>query len=34
MKPETNFWKRIGMQDWFLGDTGISSSTQKTLTPN
>ena len=22
------------MQDWFLGDTGISSSTQKTLTPN
>ena len=34
MKPETNFWKRIGMQDWFLGDTGISSSAQKTLTPN
>lgn len=34
MKPETNFWKRIGMQDWFLSDTGISSSTQKTLTPN
>ena len=22
------------MQDWFLSDTGISSSTQKTLTPN
>ena len=34
MKPETNFWKRIGMQDWFLSDTGISSSAQKTLTPN
>ena len=34
MKPETNFWKRIGMQDWFLSDAGISSSTQKTLTPN
>ncbi|MBC7759323.1 MAG: hypothetical protein H7069_10730 [Phormidesmis sp. FL-bin-119] len=34
MKPETNFWKRIGMQDWFLSDAGISSSTQKNLTPN
>ncbi|MES2875113.1 MAG: hypothetical protein V4708_15405 [Bacteroidota bacterium] len=34
MKPETNFWKRIGMQDWFLSDTGVSSSTPKTLTPN
>lgn len=34
MKPEANFWKRIGMQDWFLNDTGISSSTPQTLTPN
>lgn len=34
MKPETNFWKRIGMQDWFLSDTGVSASIPKTLTPD
>lgn len=34
MKSETNFWKRIGIQDWFLSDTGVKSSTPKTLTPN
>jgi DNA-directed RNA polymerase subunit F len=34
MKPETNFWKRIGIQDWFLSDTGTASSDPKALTPN
>ncbi|MEJ7779788.1 MAG: hypothetical protein WKF68_09360 [Daejeonella sp.] len=34
MKPETNFWQRIGIQNWFLSETGITSSVPKTLTPN
>ncbi len=34
MKSEPNFWKRIGIQDWFLSDTGVKSSAPKTLTPN
>lgn len=34
MKSEPNFWKRIGVQDWFLSDTGVKSSTPKNLTPN
>ncbi|SKB32663.1 hypothetical protein [Daejeonella lutea] len=34
MKPETNFWKRIGIQDWFLSDTGVKSKAPKALTPN
>lgn len=34
MKSETNFWKRIGIQDWFLSDTGVKSKAPKTITPN
>ncbi len=34
MKSEANFWKRIGIQSWFLNDTGVTSAKPKTLTPN
>jgi hypothetical protein len=34
MTSEANFWKRIGIQSWFLSDTGLSSAKPRTLTPN
>ena len=34
MKPETTFWQRIGIHNWFLSDTGVISSEPKILTPN
>ncbi len=34
MKSEPNFWKRIGIQSWFLSDTGVTSAKPKALTPN
>lgn len=34
MKSETNFWQRIGIQNWFLSDAGIPSAQPKNLTPN
>lgn len=34
MKPETTFWQRIGIHNWFLSDTGVISREPKILTPN
>ena len=34
MKSDPNFWQRIGIQNWFLGDSGATSSAPKALTPN
>ncbi len=34
MKSETTFWKRIGIHNWFLSDTGIISREPQVLTPN
>ena len=34
MKSDPNFWQRIGIQNWFLSDTGTTSAVPKALTPN
>ena len=34
MKSETTFWKRLGIHNWFLSDTGIISKEPQVLTPN
>lgn len=34
MKSETNFWKKLGIQNWLLNDTGAVSKVPKVLTPD
>lgn len=35
MKSETNFWKQLGIHNWFLTDTGVVSKKKpQVLTPN
>ena len=34
MKSDPNFWQRIGIQNWFLSDSGTTSAVPKALTPN
>lgn len=34
MKSETNFWKKLGLENWLLNDTGAVSKAPKVLTPD